>query len=124
MVKKSEPVEIGGVRYILESHHIEETVELAGKLAKLAEAASGVWSPCDLETEKERGFCMGHGGCRRLPCEFGELREALDALKRGVEFKDALAKVNAQYGETFKRLAQQACPGCDGTPHAGECETR
>jgi hypothetical protein len=50
---------------------------------KLAEAADGVLSPCD-DSEKARGYCVGHGGITRLPCEFAELRVALDAFRAGL----------------------------------------
>ncbi len=50
---------------------------------KVVEAASDVASECD-HSEDARGFCVGHGGITRLPCEFATLSAALaelDALK-------------------------------------------
>jgi hypothetical protein len=58
-----------------------DRLKLASKLVKLMNAAKGVLSPCD-DSEKDRGYCMGHGGMTRLPCEFAELRAVIGEIER------------------------------------------
>lgn len=56
-------------------------LRIAGQLHKLLEAAKSVLSPCD-DSEKRRGYCCGHGGLRRLPCEFAELRAVVERIEK------------------------------------------
>lgn len=68
-------------RYVdqLDAYHdeIKKLRFMLDSATKVVQAAVDVLTDCDMESEKERGFCMGHGGCYRLPCEYDELRKAI-----------------------------------------------